>query len=66
MVRRVFSGLDEEGCIRRGTVVADPCTGFGRTSRIAHEFGSNFVGTELDERRLNRAVKWLIDRGYRP
>ncbi len=60
MTRRVF-----ESFAGRVRVVADPCTGLGMTSRMAHEFGADFVGTELNSKRLDRTIGWLSKHGYR-
>lgn len=49
-----------------GTTIADPCTGLGTTSRVAHELGCHFVGTELNAQRLGRTAGWLLRHGYRP
>ena len=61
MTRRVLEGL----ALPAGAVAADPCTGLGMTSRMAHEFGLSFIGTELDPARLARTRGWLEKRGYR-
>ena len=55
--------LQQIGALACG-VVADPCTGLGMTSRMAHEFGCSFVGTELAAKRLERTIGWLLSRGY--
>lgn len=60
MTRRVF-----ESFAGRVRTVADPCTGLGMTSRMAHEFGADFVGTELNSKRLDRTIGWLLRHGYR-
>lgn len=60
MTRRVFEGLT----IDPGSLVCDPCTGLGTSSRVAHAFGCDFVGTELNPKRLNRTVAWLYRAGY--
>lgn len=62
MVRRVFEGIE----LRKSGVVVDPCVGSGTTSRVAHYFGQNFVGTDFNAGKLERAVNWLVRRGYRP
>lgn len=64
MTRRVFEGLAQLGLLGAGRTVVDPCTGLGMTSRMAHAFGCNFVGTELNPKRLERTVSWLLKRGY--
>lgn len=61
MTRCAFKGTG----IARGSVVVDPCTGLGTTSRVAHAFGCHFVGTELCDDRLARTAAWLTKRGYR-
>lgn len=58
MTRRALGGVPINGPI------ADPCTGLGMTSRMAHEYDVDFVGTELTPARLDRAVAWLRNRGY--
>lgn len=62
MTRRVFEGLDHT-CVRY--LVVDPCMGKGMTSRMAHEFGLDCLGTEINARRLDYAIRWLLKRGYR-
>lgn len=62
MVRRVFEGVE----LRESGVVVDPCVGSGTTSRVAHYFGQNFVGTDFNAIKLERAVNWLVHHGYRP
>ena len=59
MTRRVFEGLDTDG-----TLIVDPCTGKGMSSRMAHYFGCQFVGTELNAKRLDFSVAWLKKQGY--
>lgn len=61
MVRRVFEGIK----MRESGFVVDPCVGSGTTSRVAHYFGQNFVGTDLNASKLKRVVNWLFRRGYR-
>lgn len=58
MTRRALGGVPINGTI------ADPCTGLGMTSRMAHEYHVDFVGTELTPARLARTVEWLRKRGY--
>ena len=60
MTRRVFEGID----LPHGSLVVDPCMGKGMTSRLAHERGWNVVGTELNSRRLDYTIAWLMKRGY--
>lgn len=60
MTRRVFEGLG----VVAGETVADPCTGLGTTSRVAHSFGANFIGTEINPARAARTIKWLTGHGY--
>lgn len=64
MTRCVFSGLAQIGAVQPGMIIADPCTGFGMTSRMAHEFGCNFAGTELAAKRMDRTAAWLLRHGY--
>lgn len=47
-----------------GSVIVDPCTGKGMTSRTAHAFGLHFVGSELNAERLDVTLKWLEHQGY--
>jgi len=58
MTRTVLSGLS------LGGFIADPCTGLGTSSRMAHEFGVDFVGTELNSTRLDRTADWLRRHAY--
>ena len=60
MTRAVFSGLGSLDSVW----IIDPCMGKGMTSRMAHHFGANFVGLELDDRRLEIARLWLVQHGY--
>lgn len=60
MTFRVFAGLH----LAPGSVVVDPCTGKGMTSRAAHIFGLHFVGSELNPARLDVTLKWLRGQGY--
>lgn len=61
MVRRVFEGIE----LQESGLVVDPCVGLGTTSRIAHHFRQNFVGTDLNADKLKHVVNWLFRRGYR-
>jgi hypothetical protein len=60
MTEAVFTGLGDLD----GVWVMDPCMGRGMSSRMAHRFGANFLGLELDPARLNVAAEWLKKRGY--
>lgn len=51
--------------LSHGSIIGDPCTGLGMTSRIAHMAGCNFIGTELNADRLNKTIAWLKKHGYR-
>ena len=42
-----------------GKIVLDPCTGFGRTLKIADKFGMKFRGVEINSARMARAAKYL-------
>ena len=72
MVRTVIRGLPIlSGDLRRQPgvksprpVLSDPCMGLGTTSRIAHEFGFDCVGTELNTARLDRTIGNLLKLGY--
>jgi len=48
-----------------GVTIADPCIGKGMVSRLAHKLGWNCVGTELNPKRLDRTIEWLLKHGYR-
>jgi hypothetical protein len=61
MTRCVFEGL----VFPTGTVIVDPCTGNGMTSRMAHYFDCDFVGTELNSKRLDYTISWLLKHGYK-
>ena len=60
MTRRVFDGIDWSD----SPVVVDPCMGLGMTSRLSHERGVDCVGTELNAKRLDRTIAWLLKKGY--
>jgi hypothetical protein len=47
-----------------GAWIVDPCMGLGMTSRMAHGFGLNCLGTELNPLRLAKTVSWLTKQGY--
>ena len=47
-----------------GSWVVDPCMGKGMTSRMAHYFGWNCVGVEINAKRLAAARAWLRRQGY--
>ncbi|HEX6940910.1 MAG TPA: hypothetical protein VF158_15945 [Longimicrobiales bacterium] len=61
MTIRACAGLH----LPAGAVLMDPCIGQGMTSRVAHYFGWNCVGTELNPARLQKTVEWLKRQGYR-
>jgi len=61
MTRTVFNGLHYPP----GTWVGDPCMGKGMTSRLAHEKRWNVIGTELNPKRLDYTIAWLLKHGYR-
>lgn len=65
LVRCVFQGLSKNTCVGLGAVIVDPCMGFGTTSRIAHQFECDFIGMELNNKRIGKALDWLIGHGYR-
>jgi len=44
--------------------VIDPCMGKGMTSRMAHYFGWNCIGSEINPKRLEVARRWLRTQGY--
>lgn len=60
MTRRVFEGISLDAPV----TVADPCMGKGMTSRLAHDRVWNVVGTELNARRLDYTIRWLLKAGY--
>jgi len=62
MTIRACAGLS----LPPGSTVVDVCMGKGMTSRMAHYFGWNCVGTELNPKRLAVTVAWLERQGYRP
>ena len=66
MTRRVFQGLGipKSPEYLGAFIVADPCMGKGMTSRMAHEFGCHCYGTELNPKRLDYAIRWLLRQGY--
>lgn len=45
--------------VHPGTIVLDPCTGLGMTSRWTHRFGGCFRGTEMTAKRLAVTEAWL-------
>lgn len=47
-----------------GAWIVDPCIGKGMTSRMAHYFGWNCFGTELNAARLAVTCAWLEKQGY--
>ena len=60
MTIRACAGLN----IAPGSWIVDPCLGKGMTSRMAHYFGWNLVGTEIHPARLQKALDWLARMGY--
>lgn len=60
MTRVVCDGLD----LPAGGTIADPCMGKGMTSREAHGHGWHCVGTELNPKRLEKTIAWLLKKGY--
>jgi hypothetical protein len=58
--RKIFDSIPNI----KNSLIVDPCTGTGMTSRMAHHSYSDFVGIELNEIRLNRAIAWLLKKGY--
>lgn len=61
MVMTVFRGLS----FQPYEWVFDPCIGIGLTSRVAHIFRLNCIGSELNAERLNHTIKWLLKEGYK-
>ncbi len=59
MTIRVCSGLHGV------TTIVDPCMGKGMVSRMAHYFGWNCYGIELNRHRLQVTLKWLSRQGYK-
>lgn len=65
-----FTGLDDEDTplaaiqAERPRSVADPCTGQGLTLLAAHECGVQFLGSELNRRRLAVAIARAARRGW--
>ena len=60
MTREVFLGFPN---LAQGWVL-DPCIGKGMTSRMAHQFGMNCLGLELNPKRLAHTLQWLERKGY--
>ena len=60
MTLRACAGV----CAPSGSWVVEPCTGKGMTSRMAHCFGWNLVGSELNQKRLDVTLAWLKRQGY--
>lgn len=60
MTQLVLGSLD----LPRGSVIADPCMGKGMTSRVGHACGLCVIGTELNPRRLEQTISWLLKKGY--
>lgn len=60
MTRTVFDGL----CIGASDWIVDLCIGKGMTSRMAHYYGGNCIGVELNDKRINYAISWLRKQGY--
>lgn len=60
MTIRVCAGLG----LPSGAWLVDPCIGKGMISRMAHYFGWNCFGTELNAARLAVACAWLEKQGY--
>jgi hypothetical protein len=57
----IFQGL----LLKPHEWIFDPCMGIGLTSRIAHDFNLNCIGAELNPKRLEHTVKWLLKQGYK-
>lgn len=60
MFIRTCAGLG----LRTGSVLVDPCIGKGMTSRMAHYFDANCIGSELNQKRVDAALAWLKFQGY--
>ncbi len=60
MTIRVCAGLK----LQPGATLVDPCMGKGMSSRMAHYFGMNCVGSELNPKRLAVTLEWLRGQGY--
>lgn len=71
VIERDFTGLDEAECIKIVTatekydVIGDFCMGMGLVGLAAYETGKNFVGIELNKRRLANLLQKLDRRGAR-
>lgn len=61
MTTRVCAGIQG---MRPGDWVCDPCMGKGMTSRQAHYFEWNCIGSEINASRLAVTRKWLAGQGY--
>ncbi len=48
-----------------GTWIVDPCIGKGMTSRMAVYFQWNCLGIEINPKRLQKAIDWLLNRGFK-
>jgi hypothetical protein len=60
MTIRVCAGLS----LPPGSLVLDPCMGKGMTSRMAHYFDWDCIGTEINAGRLSKTIGWLRGQGY--
>jgi len=60
MTIRACAGLG----LAPGATVVDMCIGKGMTSRMAHYFEWDCVGTEINPKRLAKAADWLRRQGY--
>ena len=51
-----------EPIAKENLVVFDPCMGYGRTLRISEKYNMSFRGSELNQARIDRAIKFLEDK----
>lgn len=51
-----------EPIAKENAIVFDPCMGFGRTLRISDKYNMAFRGSELNQARIDRAIKFLEDK----
>jgi DNA modification methylase len=45
-------------CAFKDAIILDPCCGFGRTLRMAHKYDMLFRGNEINQKRLDKAIKY--------
>ena len=45
-------------CAYKDAVILDPCCGMGSTLKMAHKYDMKFRGNEINQARLNKAIKY--------